>query len=195
MYRLACEVVGIAPIAAPTYWRRRRRGASTIDVVAASAPEHLERFRDFWLHAIEEPRHLQTDRVYRHALQAMEELTDAGHRLVLVTLRKKREALLTQIELLGIGRWFDLIMSPQEEADNGKMTLIGRTRHAPGDVMVGDSEVDITSANALGMWSVAVSAGVRTASYLSRFGPTVVVSDIGDVPAAVSNLPHQPTKE
>lgn len=64
VYHTACLQAGLSPVNPTVYWRRRRQGASTFDLVNRPAGRKLQAFREAWMDAIEQPDYLQLDRVY-----------------------------------------------------------------------------------------------------------------------------------
>jgi phosphoglycolate phosphatase-like HAD superfamily hydrolase len=189
VYSHACSKAGVTPLGAADYWRKRRLGASTFALHSLDEDQVREAFQEAWLSSIEQPQYLARDRPFRGSLRAMGQLVDAGHKLVLVTLRHSRPALMAQLNSLGLSAWFGGVVSPLNGADVDKSVLIARAGYLEADVVVGDSEADARAGASLGIASVCVATGVRSGAYLRRLSPTAVIGSLRELtPSLLSEI-------
>jgi phosphoglycolate phosphatase len=181
---------GGRPLPAADYWRRKRRGAAQAEVLARSGlpPARREAFERRFLERIEAPDALALDRLLPGAETALVALAGQGHRLALLSLRRAPAAFQDQVAALGIAGRFERVCSGRAAADpvRAKVHLIEQVGYGAGAVVVGDTEADVLAAAALGLASVGVTTGLRTAGYLRRIGAGTVVDRLARVPEAIS---------
>ncbi|ODA66562.1 Phosphoglycolate phosphatase [Methyloligella halotolerans] len=126
-------------------------------------------------------------------LEALAELDAAGATLAVCT--NKRELLARQLlESLGLARRFAAIAGrdtfPASKPDPLHLTETvaaagGNARHA---IMIGDSDVDIRTANAAGIPSVAVRFGYGPEDSLTAAGPGRLIGAYGELIPAIESL-------
>jgi phosphoglycolate phosphatase len=188
VYSEACRQAGLSALDASDYWRRRRRGASTFDLIPPGDPAEADTFRRVWLASIERPELVLRDQLIPGAEMTLRQLGAAGYQLVIATLRRSRPALLTQVQSLGLTSWFSDVVSP-EDADRGdKGVMIARAGHSSEDVVIGDSESDVVAARSLGIASVCVTTGVRSPAYLRKLAPTHIIPSIRELSSVLPRL-------
>jgi phosphoglycolate phosphatase-like HAD superfamily hydrolase len=184
VYSLACAEAGIEPLTGAAYWRKRRGGSSTFDLHPLAGAARAA-FQAAWLGSIEDRDYLAYDHVYRGVPDSLSRLAGAGHRLVLVTLRRCRPALLAQLDSLGLGVSFEAVVSPLSDADQDKGGLIARAGYSPGDAVVGDSEADLLAAASLSLAGIAVTSGVRSGRFLTTLAPAVLLGSLRELSPSV----------
>ncbi len=131
-------------------------------------------------------------RPFPGAVEALQRLTQAGHRLAVCTNKREQLArkLLGALKLEG---YFHAVTGrdtlPVHKPDPGH--LIGTVILADGDlgraVMIGDSDVDIVTAQAAGIPSVGVTFGY-SAKPIASFKPTVVIDHFDALDGVLANL-------
>ena len=114
-------------------------------------------------------------------LEVLEQLSADGHRLGIVTA-KRRATVQLAFDVLPLARYFDVVVSSDDTARHkphpdplrfALRTLGGPARAA---VYVGDSPFDVKAAKAAGMASVAVTwGGIHTRERLARERPGALV--------------------
>jgi phosphoglycolate phosphatase-like HAD superfamily hydrolase len=169
-----------------TYWERKRTRTSEADILNESAVEikYWQDYLDARLSQIEDFHWLVRDEVWpgvKEWLAAAKE----HHPIYLVTMRKSRHTLRQQLEYFGIAQYFDEVLSTDDNAGSAQVKIdLLRSVLAPGEsgVMVGDTEVDIESAKAMGLVSVAVTCGIRTEALLRRVAPDYLVDRLTSLP-------------
>jgi phosphoglycolate phosphatase-like HAD superfamily hydrolase len=185
VYSRTMTEMGREPLGAARYWRGRRSGKSTQDLlVSFSAPERA-RFSRLWVGRVESPQALGLDTLFPGAVAALSELS-GRHDLVLVTLRRDRAGLADQLERLGIGHLFARVLASGPGPVARKDNLVGIGDLSAGGYVVGDTEADIDLAKKTGRRLVCVANGVRTRLFLTRQGASVVVPSLRELPAAIT---------
>jgi phosphoglycolate phosphatase len=180
---------GGQPVAMEPYWTQRRdrvpesailrqAGLDEPDVAAAAAAhrEHLE-----------SPDYLQHDRCWPWTVAALDALSRLAP-LVLLTLRRHAGPLEDQLVSLGIRRHFAAVLAaPGDGSPEAKAALVWNSGSpADGAVLVGDTEVDVASGRALGIFTIAVHCGIRSRSRLAACNPDLLLDDLRPVPAALA---------
>jgi phosphoglycolate phosphatase-like HAD superfamily hydrolase len=114
-------------------------------------------------------------------------LRAAGHRLVLLSLRRSPAAFADQVARLGIAELFDRVDTGRTSEDGrlAKRALIERAGLPGRAAVVGDTEADVGAALDLGLVPVAVTTGLRNRGFLVAAGAAAVVGRIGEVPAVL----------
>jgi phosphoglycolate phosphatase len=109
------------------------------------------------------------------------------HRIALAAMRRNRQALLGQLEVIRVLPLLDCVLNGSS-ADMPKHELIMQDpRWQPENaIIVGDTEVDIAAGRFLGIRSVAVLSGVRERENLLRASPDFLVDSLASVPAIVA---------
>ena len=156
------------PAAAPDYLRYKADGHSTKAwlMLAGFAPETCAELADAWRTGIEQPEYLALDTVYPDTLPFLQAMRAAGRDVVLISARQNADALRQTLARCGIlPLTAELLVVPPVQADRRKAELL-RPRIAPGDVMLGDTEVDKSWGCRGSCWieaSAVPSTGRRTA--------------------------------
>ncbi len=176
-------------ISAQQYWNFKREQVSEREIVAQWYPDiDEEEYRRRRSVLLEDREFLRFDSLLPHALHALQALRQANHDLVLVSLRRREDYLLDEVESLGIRPLFGAVLTATSpfEPWNTKAGLIGPLAK-PGAWVVGDTEADIKAGQLLGLRTCAVESGIRTPAYLTSLTPTLVVKDIGQFVLAVNS--------
>ena len=112
-------------------------------------------------------------------------------RVVLVTLRRNREALTWQLSHTGLAEHLDLVLSAHDTQREGWKIKADLVREAlPGcdfssSWFVGDMATDIRAGKALGCRTAAVQTGMCDESSLRLLGPDFVLHGIKDLATKV----------
>lgn len=165
------------PLGVDDFWQLKRERAPDLELLRRSGvgSEALEEFRTQRLRRIEDDEVLRDDLLQPGMAELLAELA-TRHPVYLVTVRRNRSALEHQLERLGLSQHFVVVLSGQETASPAwqlKRDLItGCLRPSPGlDWIVGDTETEILAGRALGLRTVAVCNGIRSAEYLRAHEP------------------------
>ena len=179
-----CSRYGRKPRAPQGYWQLRRRRVSAVDLLMAGGLRADEaELRRSWIDLIEQPRYLKLDVPQPGAAAAVAAWKAAGHRLVVVTLRRDARAARAQLERLRLSALLErFVVCDPELGSTGKAAAarheVGRTN--PEDcAWIGDTEVDAEAAASLGCSRLyLVSCGIRSVPYLRSLRAGEVVRDL-----------------
>jgi phosphoglycolate phosphatase-like HAD superfamily hydrolase len=169
------------------YWRRRRSGKSTQDLLTHLSAEERSSFSRFWRALVESREALALDRLFPGAAAALDGVA-RDHAVILITLRRDRRALEQQLSRLGIADVFADVISPGEQAVLRKDALPGIRSLAAEGWVVGDTEADIQLAEVTQRRLICVANGVRTRRFLERQGARHIISSVRGLPDAVAAL-------
>ncbi len=176
---------GVEALPPGDYWRHRRAGESTIDLLAATPGVDVERFTKGWMAGIERPDWLELDEPYEGAKPIIEAL-GPEYELVLITLRRDRVALMDQLDTLQMRSYFTDVICLGSQPVRGKHLLQGVADLAPGGYTVGDTEADIELASETGRRAICLSYGVRSGRYLAGRGAETVIGSLRELPEVIS---------
>jgi phosphoglycolate phosphatase-like HAD superfamily hydrolase len=171
------------------YWDMKRNRVDRRQQLAATGAEHLyDEFLAAWLSRIESERYLALDRVQPGVVAKLDEWRRDGIRLVLVTMRHNRDALLRQLDGLALRSLFDAILSvgptdPDVAKAAAVQPYLGMDSAGP-TLWIGDTEVDIRAARRVGAIACAVACGLRTSEYLASLSPDVLANDVAAISLA-----------
>ena len=187
-----CSRYGRKPRAPEGYWRLRRRRVTAVDLLMAGGVRADEaELRRSWIDLIEQPHYLSLDTPQPGAAEAVAAWKDAGHRLIVVTLRRDARAARAQLERLRLtGLLERFVVCDPELGSTGKAAAARHEarRTDPEDcAWIGDTEVDAEAAVALGCSRLyLVSCGIRNARYLRSLRAGEVVRDLAALGALES---------
>jgi phosphoglycolate phosphatase len=184
------------PLDAAEYWQAKRLRVPEAGILERTgldgpAIRQAAARRARW---IESRRYLRLDRTWPWTLEVLDTLSGFGPLLV-VTLRRRRDRLLWQLRALGLRDRFQRIVSGAgDESPEAKALLLRQAGLAipPGSVLVGDTEVDVASGRALGLRTVALSCGIRTADALAASRPDALLADLRQVAGHLLSLGWRP---
>ncbi|HEY5640385.1 MAG TPA: HAD hydrolase-like protein [Dehalococcoidia bacterium] len=184
LYRHIVSGQGVEALSTDEYWRYRRDGQSTIDLLSATPDVDAERFTEAWMEAIERPDWLVLDAPYDGAIEIIESL-GPEFELVLITLRRDRVALMEQLDALRLRHYFAAVICHGPELVKGKHLLQGVSDLPPGGFAVGDTEADIELASETGRRAICLSYGVRSGRYLAARGAETVITTLRELPEVI----------
>jgi phosphoglycolate phosphatase-like HAD superfamily hydrolase len=185
-YSRILEEYGYAPVGLGSYRRMRRERANRRQQLAASGAEAIyEDFLDAWLERIEHPDLLALDRLQPGATEKLREWRAEGIRLVLATMRRYPGRLDEQLTRLGLSDFFDHVVACEHRlGSSGKAQWVKNTvagLHPEHCLWVGDTELDIEAARALGCPVWVVTEGERTESHLALLSPDFLSPNLGSI--------------
>lgn len=143
--------------------------------------EPLERYFKRKKVLLESAEYLQHDVLFPRSVEVLKRLREKGQ-LVLVTRRKEVENVHAQLRQLGIHDLFDGILVIGNAQGSKAQLIRDNLPWADADsIIIGDTEDDINAGKELGIKTIAVTSGMRDASFLQNLEPDVVVKDISEV--------------
>jgi phosphoglycolate phosphatase-like HAD superfamily hydrolase len=164
----------------PRYWAAKREGASNLRALRTLGHQSPQARADAWAREIEHWPWLGFDRLLPGVGAA---LAASRHRIFVLTARRERFFLRQQLDRLGLTPLIDdLITVPPAEAATAKASQLKVLRPL---AFIGDTESDADAARAAGTPFLAVSCGMRSASFWQLHGQP----SHPDLSAALAALP------
>jgi phosphoglycolate phosphatase-like HAD superfamily hydrolase len=181
--------LGAMGMEAGIYWERKRGRVSEEDILKELGLGRLAlKYTSSRLARIESTEYLAYDRAWPWATDVLGSL-QKDFRLVLVTVRARRDLLLGQLENLNLAGYFHEILSEAAatRVHEQKAALMRDfcRRHEltePGHWMVGDTEADVGAGQLLGFRTAAVLCGIRSRELLADCRPGFLLEDIRELP-------------
>jgi phosphoglycolate phosphatase-like HAD superfamily hydrolase len=168
------------------FWAAKRAGASTCAAFErlGIAPGAASLLATRWTAAIEDDGWLEFDRPLPRATAALRALRDDGHLLVLVTARRRVDAVRAQVERLGLGALLNRVevVDPRDPVP-AKAAIL---RSLGASAFIGDTESDARAATLAGARFLGVASGQRSAQWLAAEGVAPVFADIRDAGLALA---------
>lgn len=183
----------IHPLTKDQFWALKQHRVSDVEIALRSGVPHdvTDPFLSCVRAMVNQADMLHKDRLQPRVKWALNGLSSHGVTLILVTLRcqKQAEEMLRAHDLLHL---FTGIYGTRDEdaaylnVSEWKTSLLRQawrehlcTYGCPlRSWMIGDTEADVLAGQAVGMPTIAVTSGIRSESYLSRFEPTLVFDDL-----------------
>ena len=188
VYKKCVEKMGGTPLDRKKYWELKRDNISWNELLLISGLEVNNRddYLKLFIDRIELLEELYRDELFVDSLSTLKKLSSNGNKLYLLSLRRNSDALDKQIEKLGIGRFFEKILSGHSDTKEGtllkKADIIKQTIDNPEDsIIVGDTDADVAAAQQLNATSIALLSGIRSKKFLKSMEPDYVVAGIGDI--------------
>lgn len=185
VYADCLREAGIEPLAPGAYWSRRRAGESTLRIAAETPGPIFSRFTSLWNERIETPRYLDMDRAFSGTRSLLDSLA-GDHELLLLTLRRNRAALESQLQRLGLERPFRRVICADNGQASDKAALLAGAGAVHDTWVIGDSEADIALGRAIGARTLSVSCGVRSPAFLQRAGADSLADSALALPALIA---------
>ena len=171
------------------FWQMKQHRISDIKIAKRSGlrSEQISPFLQEVRTIVNAPELLQTDRIQPGVKWALEMLRSQGTKLVLVTLRcqsqVKQILKATELEYLfsGVYGRKDTHSAYQNNAEFKTELLkeaIANYSHKSSNYMIGDTEADIIAAKQTGINSIALTCGIRSSHYLSKYQPDYLCEDL-----------------
>ncbi len=105
--------LGLTPLSEQAFWKERRGGAATEDLIGHVRSSDRERFTERWRLRTDAPSYVRLDTLIPGARATLAALRKS-YELVLVTLREDQETLLEQLDELSLSKFFAAIYSSGE---------------------------------------------------------------------------------
>lgn len=195
-YQVYCDLMKILnlknPIDKEEFWKLKRNGISTVEILDEKDPKAQEEFINLWIKNIENKEYLILDKLFSETQGLLSKLSKET--LILLTMRNNRDNLIWELKKLGLYDIFETILScsplknkdktaPILEYINDKNLDIDKN-----SIIVGDSEIDIITGKKLNMTTIAVSYGIRKEDKLLSMNPDYCLEDIKEVVDTLNNI-------
>ncbi len=166
------------------YWNHKREGRKTVELLPENCSEDITRtFIDEWLERIEDKSYLKYDTLLQETLSVLSTLKGKAV-LMLVTLRNNSENLLWELNNFGLTNYFKeiLVSSPLEVKSKTPLIrgYLEKCSKADDFIIVGDSEMDISVGKEFGMLTIAVTYGIRSKVFLSKYKPDYHLDNLSE---------------
>lgn len=186
VYEEIVENLGGVLLTQRMYWKLKRNKSTIKKILRRSRIRNEKQillFQKLFKNKIERIENLKLDILLKDVVLLLTVL-QKKYDLYLLTLRRSKKNTLTQIEKLGIKKFFKeiIIRQPKQLDCQYKKSLLEKLQWEKYDIIVGDSEADILTANELGLISVAVLSGIRDRKYLKSLKPAYILEDINSLP-------------
>ena len=166
------------------YWNLKRKKVSWQRILPMSgiSESRLDEFLDEFMVKIEDPNYLRVDKLVPDSVEILEYIS-VKYDCYLVSLRRNMKNLQAELEWLGIKRYFKDILAGHSENDGSdvKTELISKILKGEPGYIIGDTEADILTGQALSLQTVAVLSGIRDEKFLTELIPDYIFAGIQDI--------------
>lgn len=188
IYYFLIKELGGSPLTKKEYWDCKSNKISEYEIAMRSllSKSLFNEYNNTRLNYIESDYYLNFDKVWPELFDFIPS-SKIFNRILLVTLRKKRQQLINQLENLGISDWFENIITVKCNDNNPKRHLLkvdSILQFYPNNIsgiFVGDTETDMRTGKILGLKTIAVTYGIRSAEHLTQEKPDIILSSPKDL--------------
>lgn len=169
------------------YKRRHLPELSWIDAKHKNQKQRYIKKRELLL---ESTKFLAMDILYPDVIPTLKTLQEK-HNLYLLTVRKKRENLINQLQRVGITIFFKKIFSSSGEDSATVKERLLKHSGLPLDksaVVVGDTEIDIEAGRKTGIQTVVIQNRLRTKEHLLAYNPDYIITNLKSFLPLISKL-------
>jgi phosphoglycolate phosphatase len=195
-YQVYCKLTDILDLKdsleKAEFWKLKRDRISTVEILAETDPEVLEKFSKLWIDNIEKRNNLVYDKLFSETEYLLSELRE--ERLVLLTMRQNITNLMWELKKLNLYGCFESVLSCSPLSNKDKKKPLIEFMHEKkvfldkNSIIVGDSEIDIQTGKMLNLTTVAVSQGIRSGKLLSSMNPDYCIETIIEVIDVIKRL-------
>jgi phosphoglycolate phosphatase len=188
-YQTEAVDIGTHILSKEQFWHMKQERVADREIAMRSGlhGEQIDYFLAQVTEIVNQPFLLNKDRMQPGINWALALLHSQKIKLVLVTLREQ-EQVMQILSNYGLLRLFtgvygsNNLQSAYENSAEAKTALLSHAiadhYHSGSAWMIGDTEADMIAGNRLGINTIAVTCGIRSKSYLKRFNPTYIKSDL-----------------
>lgn len=166
------------------YWNVKRRKVPERKILEGLISiEQIAQYEQQRLESIELFDYLKMDSLQPDIMDTLSRWA-ASHDIFLVTLRKKRESLIQQLNYFGLTPFFKKILNENNNTGEWqvKEKLIRAEVANPDEcAMIGDTEVDIATGKHFRIKTIAVTSGIRSHEFLAALQPDYLFEHIKDI--------------
>lgn len=179
------------------FWQMKQERTPDPEIALRSGlrNEQIDQFLDGVKQIVNQPHLLHQDRLQPRVQWALALLHQQGVRLVLVTLRQQQQVT-RMLRSYGLEALFSQIWGASDDhtaylnqAEHKTRLLEQAIAHCPLEAawMIGDTEADVLAGHATGLPTIALTCGIRSRTYLQKFQPTQIHTDL---PSVAAHLTH-----
>ena len=174
------------PVSMELYWSLKRQRVDRVTLLQKSgAADIYDLFLQKWLMKIETLPYLSFDNLQPAVLEILAGWQQLGVRLLLATMRNNSNNLFWQLEQLSLLPFFDeVIIVGNLDGNTSKANAVKpflQKSELTQCLWIGDTEVDLHSANELRIETVLLGCGLRTEEYLQSLQPNYLFATLQDV--------------
>ena len=195
IYYNIIKELGGSPLTKKVYWNYKSNKVSEYEIAIRShLPQSLfNEYNHTRINLIESDYYLKFDKVWPELFDFIPS-SKIFNRILLITLRQKRQQLINQLDNLGISDWFENIITVEYNDNNPKRHLLKvdsilqlYTNNISG-IFVGDTETDMRAGKILGLKTIAVTYGIRSAEHLTQEKPDIMLNSPKDLVNFIQTL-------
>jgi len=191
VYKSIMSEFGYPYLAKQEYWDlKKERQPYAVILGKTQAQELASEYMKRFLTRIESMDFLKFDRLLEGAWQTLSALKKE-HRLLLVTLRRSKHNLYRELKELKIFDFFAGIFDDFREGPNSWEIAASSVKNdaqfnKENSIIVGDTEDTVLAARDLEIPGFVVLSGIRSKSFLEKFNPDYILTDINALPGCIS---------
>ena len=184
LFRLFCDLACNQTLSKEEYWSIKRSKISNEEILRSRfdyTEDKVNSFSGEWLKMIEAPNYLELDKLFPFTLDVLEDMQDRGYDIYYVTLRQYADRALQEIADKGISTYCKCCLVSEAKTNKEVLVRNAGIELSAEDVFVGDTGIDVLTAKALGIRSIAVLSGFRNREILEGYTPDVILNDVSEL--------------
>lgn len=168
-YQCYCDIVkkfGGICVSKEHYWELKRNMVKrTVLLEETDFQGEYEDFAKSWIEWIEQDSYLEYEVAKHKLMECLAELKMQSNHLLLVTMRQNKDALMRQLDRMGITSYFERICSVSPLKEKTKSEVVGPIE-SNKILVIGDSEADEALAQEKNAQFIGMTDGLREKKFL-----------------------------
>ena len=191
LFKLFCDITGQKFLDFDDYWELKRALYGHNYILAnylGFKEKEVLSFNKAWMEQIEKYRYLELDKLFPFTNSFLKNLVANNINIHIVTARQSRYMATKQLNDLGISKYFKTILVTEALVSKESLVKTSGIVLSEKDIFVGDTGLDIQTAQSLKICSVAVLTGFRNRSMLKKYKPDYIFKDIRGLEIILKDL-------
>lgn len=183
LYTLFCDLSHQTVISVNDYWNKKRAKMTNEQILESLGynDDQIKGFVTDWMASIEEEKYLKLDTLFPYTKDVLQSIKDNGDTIYYVTLRQYSEKVLSEIHDKGIDMFCSQCLVSEAKTTKDLLVKEAGIKLSSNDIFVGDTGIDVLTAKALGIKSVAVLSGFRNREILESYSPDKIINNISEL--------------
>lgn len=183
LYTLFCDLSHQTVMSVNDYWNKKRAKMTNEQILESLGynDDQIKGFVTDWMASIEEEKYLKLDTLFPYTKDVLQSIKDNGDTIYYVTLRQYSEKVLSEIHDKGIDMFCSQCLVSEAKTTKDLLVKEAGIKLSSNDIFVGDTGIDVLTAKALGIKSVAVLSGFRNREILESYSPDKIINNISEL--------------
>lgn len=183
LYALFCDLIPNNHLTKDEYWTQKRAKVSNEQILSnlGYSLDQISVFITEWMQRIENKEYLVKDVLFPFTFEVLQTIKNQGNTIYYLTHRQLTKNALWEIREKGIAEFCSSCLVSEAKNTKKQLVIAAGIELSQEDILVGDTGIDILTANDLGIKSIAVLSGFRDKETLETYNPDRIINDIREL--------------